>query len=79
MLNRRKLLHFGFGSLVLAACSGRAASAPRDAIAPTPPIDDDDALPPVPETCVAVATADNIEGPFYKRGAPNHDSSDGHT
>ena len=71
MLTRRKLLHFGFGSLVLAACSGRAASAPRDAIAPTPHTDDDDDLPPVPETCLAVATADNIEGPFYKRGAPN--------
>lgn len=71
MLTRRKLLHFGFGSLVLAACSGRAGSAPRDAIAPTPQIDDDDDLPPVPATCAAVATADNIEGPFYKRGAPN--------
>ena len=71
MLTRRNLLHFGFGSLVLAGCSGRAASAPRDAIAPTPHTDDDDDLPPVPETCVAVATADNIEGPFYRRGAPN--------
>jgi protocatechuate 3,4-dioxygenase beta subunit len=71
MLNRRNALRFGFGSLVLAACSGRAGSAPRDAIAPTPHIDDDDALPPVPETCAAIATADNIEGPFYKRGAPN--------
>ncbi len=71
MLNRRKLLQFGLGSLVLAGCSGRAGSAPRDAIAPTPQIDDDEELPPVPATCAAVATADNIEGPFYKRGAPN--------
>ena len=71
MVTRRNLLQFGFGSLVLAACSGRAGSAPRDAIAPTPHIDDDDELPPVPQACSAVATADNIEGPFYKRGAPN--------
>lgn len=71
MLTRRSLLSYGLGSLALAACSGRARSAPRDAIAPTPHIDDDDELPPVPATCAALATADNIEGPFYKRGAPS--------
>lgn len=77
MLTRRHLLSFGLGSLALAACSGRARSAPRDAagprdaIAPTPHIEDEDELPPVPAGCAALATADNIEGPFYKRGAPN--------
>lgn len=73
MLNRREL--FGLGSLLLAACA-----APRDALAVTPSVDDgdDDDLPPAPATpeagsaaCVAAATADNIEGPFYKRGAPS--------
>lgn len=28
-------------------------------------------MPPVPASCGAVATAANIEGPFYKRGAPH--------
>lgn len=39
-------------------------------LSPTPSIDDgeDDVLP---AACAAVATADNIEGPFYKRGAPH--------
>ncbi len=70
-LNRRAFLGFG-SSLILAACSGRASSAPRDALAPTPHIDDEDDLPPVPAAvCVADPTANNIEGPFYKRGAPH--------
>lgn len=74
MLTRRELL--GFGSLIIAACSGRASSAPRDALAATPSVDDgDDDMPPPPApavaACVAAATADNIEGPFYKRGAPS--------
>jgi protocatechuate 3,4-dioxygenase beta subunit len=33
--------------------------------------DDGDELPPLPATCTAIATAENIEGPFYKRGAPS--------
>lgn len=66
---RRTFLGLG-SSLILAACRGRAASAPRDALAPTPHVDDGDELPPV-AACAAVPTADNIEGPFYKRGAPH--------
>lgn len=69
-LTRRTFLGFG-STLLLAACSGRASSAPRDALAPTPHIPDEDELPPVPAACAAAATAKNIEGPFYKRGAPN--------
>jgi protocatechuate 3,4-dioxygenase beta subunit len=43
------------------------------AIVPTPSVDDgdDDELPLAPAACIAVATAANIEGPFYKPGAPN--------
>ena len=71
-LTRRSLLGFGFGSLILAACGSRSASsAPRDARAPTTHIDDEDDLPPVPMACAAAATAKNIEGPFYKSGAPH--------
>ena len=70
-LTRRTFLGFG-STLILAACSGRASSAPRDALAPTPHITDDDDLPPVPAAaCVADPTAKNIEGPFYKKGAPH--------
>lgn len=58
--------------MILAACSGRASSAPRDALAPTKHIEDEHDLPPVPvAACVADPTARNIEGPFYKRGAPH--------
>jgi protocatechuate 3,4-dioxygenase beta subunit len=46
----------GLSSFIIAACG-----------APTPAIaDDDDMLPPC-----GPATADNIEGPFYKPGAPH--------
>lgn len=70
-MDRRRFL--GLGTLVLAsACSRRAASAPRDALTPTPHLDDEDDLPPVPvAACTAAATATNIEGPFYRRGAPH--------
>ncbi len=72
MRNPTRRTFLGLGStLLLAACSGRASSAPRDALAPTPHIPDEDELPPVPAACTAVATAKNIEGPFYKRGAPH--------
>lgn len=60
--NRRDFLAYG---LLLAACSRRASSAPRDALTPTPEIPDDDA----PVACAV--TAANIEGPFYKPGAPS--------
>jgi protocatechuate 3,4-dioxygenase beta subunit len=46
----------GYSSLLLAACG-----------APTPAVADDDDFPP---RC-GPATADNIEGPFYKAGAPH--------
>ena len=69
-LTRRTFLGFG-SALILAACSGRKSSAPHDALAPTPHIPDEDGLPPVPAACVADPTAKNIEGPFYKKGAPH--------
>jgi protocatechuate 3,4-dioxygenase beta subunit len=51
------------------------AAGPRDALAPTPHIDDDDSPGPFPTTPrrapVCTATADNIEGPFYKPGSPS--------
>jgi protocatechuate 3,4-dioxygenase beta subunit len=70
-LSRRSFLGHGlsFGSLVLAACSRDGFGAP---LAPTPQVHDDDdpgPLPLAPGACVA--TADNIEGPFYKAGAPS--------
>src|SRR5881394_131721 len=72
-LTRRSFLGFGIGSLALAACGSRSArSAPRDALVPTTHIHDEDDLPPVPlAACAASATAKNIEGPFYKKGAPH--------
>ena len=74
MTTRRDLLRYGIGSFILAACGTRGAAAP------TPQLDDGDASPPpgafgdtsdaaLAATCAA--TADNIEGPFYKRGAPH--------
>lgn len=59
-MDRRSFLSAGLGSLFLAAC-------PR----PTVAADDGDEMPPMPATCSALATAENIEGPFYKRGAPS--------
>ena len=55
-ITRRNFL--GYSSLFLAACAS-----------PTVAIADDDEMPP-PRTC-GPATADNIEGPFYKSGAPS--------
>ncbi|MBA3458764.1 MAG: dioxygenase [Deltaproteobacteria bacterium] len=71
-LTRRTFLGSGC-ALLLAACSSRTArSAPRDALEPTPNIPDEDDLPPVPaQACAADPTARNIEGPFYKKGAPH--------
>ena len=68
--DRRHLLRtglaFGLGQLVL-GCSRTAAAPPRDALAETPAVDDGDPAPPP----VCAPTADNIEGPFYKAGAPH--------
>jgi protocatechuate 3,4-dioxygenase beta subunit len=61
-MDRRTFLGIG-GFLLGSACSRRATA--------TPQLDDGDALPPVPASCTAVTTAANIEGPFYKRGAPS--------
>ncbi len=70
-MDRRRFLTAGLGSLFLAACP-RGGAAPRDAyLAPTVAADDGDGLPPLLPTCAAIATVENIEGPFYKRGAPS--------
>jgi protocatechuate 3,4-dioxygenase beta subunit len=80
-LSRRNFL--GLASLLLAGCGSRAsrrADAGAATLAPTPFIADDDGPPPLPATsggtmadaatCTG-ATAANIEGPFYKAGAPH--------
>jgi protocatechuate 3,4-dioxygenase beta subunit len=73
-MHRRQLLHFGLGSALLVACGGRRGSAsPADArLEPTVAVDDGDADldegAPFPGTCDP--TAENIEGPFFKPGAP---------
>lgn len=76
-LSRRKFL--GFGSLLLAACSPRklaacdttnyAAPTPHTTsyAAPTPHVELDEEPP---AQCTG-PTATNIEGPFYKKGAPH--------
>jgi protocatechuate 3,4-dioxygenase beta subunit len=61
----------GLGSLFLAGCGTRdSVGGP---LLPTPAIPDDDDGPPVLAKAgpVCEATADNIEGPFYKAGAPS--------
>ncbi len=73
-LTRRRLLGSSLGAAVLAACGGRTGRTGRTdaALAPTPQVPDDDAaatrFDAHPATCAA--TADNIEGPFFKAGAP---------
>jgi len=58
-ISRRHFL--GFGSLLIASCG-----------IPTHAIADDDDMPRVrPQPQCGPATADNIEGPFYKQGAPS--------
>lgn len=59
--NRREFLGYGIGSFLIAACGSPGESL----AAPTPQIPDDDG----PSICEI--TADNIEGPFYKAGAPH--------
>jgi protocatechuate 3,4-dioxygenase beta subunit len=67
-ISRRSFLGLGvgLGSLLVPACSAHAA--PRKPLPPTPHVDDGDATAP-PSACTV--TADNIEGPFYKPGAPS--------
>jgi protocatechuate 3,4-dioxygenase beta subunit len=70
-LTRRTLLTTGLtglGSFLLLGCpKGKAPSDAREPLAPTPHIDDGD--DDVAQVCEP--TADNIEGPFFKDGAPS--------
>jgi protocatechuate 3,4-dioxygenase beta subunit len=72
-LSRRTLLGYGLGSAFLLGCGGRGGrgAAPHDArpLAPTPAIDDGDDDPIAAQICEP--TADNIEGPYFKDGAPH--------
>jgi protocatechuate 3,4-dioxygenase beta subunit len=75
-LSRRSFLFtsLGAGALILPACSSSSQARPArrpDALPPTPHIPDDDAPGAFPTAPVCEATADNIEGPFYKAGAPS--------
>ena len=67
MVTRRSFLGQGLGSLFLAACGSRVLASP------TPAVDDGDPTPPpaTPKVVACAATATNIEGPFYKPGAPS--------
>lgn len=66
----------GTAVIVLAGCPQHAPRAPRDAghpptpLPPTPGIDDGDD-PGFANPAVCAATADNIEGPYFKPGAPH--------
>jgi protocatechuate 3,4-dioxygenase beta subunit len=83
-ISRRDIL--GLGSLLLVGCGSRGTR--RDAgvataLVATAHVDDDEGPPPAPidaQTCGG-ATASNIEGPFYKAGAPHRailaDNSEG--
>jgi protocatechuate 3,4-dioxygenase beta subunit len=71
-VSRRSFLSLGslgLTSLIVNACSS-GAHASRDALPPTPQTADDDDAPP-PSAAFCAVTADNIEGPFYKPGAPS--------
>ncbi len=73
-ISRRTFFARGLGSILLAGCSAAGAGAgPRDALPPTPHTHDDDDPGPLPAAPAAICdvTADNIEGPFYKAGAPS--------
>jgi len=67
-MNRRQLLRFGLGGALLIGCR-RGGAAPADApLPPTVAVDDGDD-DSVAGTCEP--TAANIEGPFFKPGAPH--------
>lgn len=69
-ISRRSFL-WGAGALLIPACSSTTARG--DVLVPTPQVPDDD-MPPGPfpaEQPFCPATADQIEGPFYKAGAPS--------
>jgi protocatechuate 3,4-dioxygenase beta subunit len=76
-LSRRQLLR-GLGFISLAGLAGTAchrrgntaaSTSPDARLAPTLAVPDDDEAPPL----VCEATHDNIEGPFFKAGAPRRD------
>jgi protocatechuate 3,4-dioxygenase beta subunit len=85
-VSRRALLGMGLSGALLAACQRAAGSgpgacaapapapaplppfAPSAQLLPTPAADDGDDMPP--HAAVCAPTADNIEGPFFKAGAP---------
>lgn len=72
MTTRRDFLEYGIGSFVLFACGSPGRAAPCDALPPTHHIADDDPPPADAFTKTACrATAANIEGPFYRPGAPH--------
>lgn len=65
-ISRRSFL-FGAGALLIPACT-------RTSLAKTPFVPDDDGPSgpmPLDTRAACPATADNIEGPFYKAGAPS--------
>src|SRR5688500_6652176 len=68
-LTRRQILG-GLGAAVLAGCSGGVPRDGRGQVAPTPAVDDGDG-DAFANPAVCAATADNIEGPYFKAGAPH--------
>ena len=69
--NRREFIGFGIGSFLIAACGSA-----HESLAATPGTPDDDGPPPdeaftASRDACGGPTADNIEGPFYKAGAPH--------
>ncbi|HZX00707.1 MAG TPA: hypothetical protein VFF45_00530 [Bacilli bacterium] len=73
--SRREILKLSLGAALLVACRGErspghaAASGGAPPLRPTPAVDDGDDPPPVAAVCAP--TAENIEGPFFKPGAPH--------
>lgn len=73
--SRRQILKLSLGAALLVACRGErspghgAASCGARPLPPTPAIDDGDDDPPI-AAAVCAPTAANIEGPFFKPGAP---------
>jgi protocatechuate 3,4-dioxygenase beta subunit len=76
--SRREVLKLGLGAALLVACRGErspghgAASGGAPPLQPTPAVDDgDERDDPAPVAAVCAPTAGNIEGPFFKPGAPH--------